>query len=87
VCDAPKAPVSLTVYCREDIGLDAKNQPAHILYFYVVVPRGGARASLLLADALDARWSGRCRHEGSHALLGHERALAGIEDGEVVSHD
>jgi hypothetical protein len=36
VCDAPKAPVRLTVYCREDIGLDALKQPAHILYFYVV---------------------------------------------------
>lgn len=83
---ASRSPTTFSIWCREGVGYDAFNMPAELLYFFVVMPRGGARVASRLVQELEAQW-GPCRHEGAHPFSGAERALCGCDDGTLVVYD
>lgn len=86
LAERPRGPKTLTVWAREGAGRDGMNRPAHLLYLYVVTPRGGAGVAGTLRDALSRRWQDLCRVEGTYAFVGGERPICGVENGRVVIH-
>jgi hypothetical protein len=70
-----RTPVEVSIWAREEHGMSRSNQPALLIYLYVVAPRGGSAIARRFLKELNLRWLDECQLIGNHPLVGAERPL------------
>jgi hypothetical protein len=86
IITASKKSLSVTIWGREAVGMDATNSPALLLFLHLVAPGNMGQLPSRIHDALNAGWFGCCRFEGIYLFVGGEKPLWGIEAKKVMTY-